>query len=911
MSMSQPVSSSNEDHLSKDEPNLKDFIIDWKKKTRTNSQYDRIKRWIFSYNQKPTDFNAKDFFPPIPDSELVSDSEETAIETISKERKSLSKRKLDYQTCQENEHQNSDISQLQDGEKQRRQPLSSLNELTNLKSVSPIISPSKTTRNVLKLKRASLLQQINQDDQNVQYHCQFINNNNLNHTAQEDNQLDNNYNQSTNKNNFQTRLSSTIINFDSPLVSNQSSFKKTLRKQAVNDSFKSKSTNLSLMANKIERMDTSPLSLVADQFINRHDELLKLQFQKRSNQVETKSPPKIDPIHHDQTRDEFFKPPTPPAIKISSKSSITITKRKSNEPLKDIQIDLSTTSVKPKILTRTISSSKINTSVNDSQNELINIQSNNFVRRSSFGNNRTVNSTVNSSASVLFKPIKKTSIKQFPPPPLFNQSNNAIEKKTDTSYDDTDYESKNDAIKKKKIKKLTKIKETRTKNPKIDKNHNLSTKEESNLENFNKKSSENYELLDHLQKEKTTQEPEPANEHVLNNNELVEGLDIQSNTNNEYSLITRSSKKSKITSYFTNSSKKQIHEKIEDELLNDKRKKSKNQTKSSKKTSNNQLHSKRQPLKNIDNENQFKHSKEKSQGYFANNKTVLFDKNNETNKNQEQENPSVPLRRSKRAKLDKNSQPVYGYETIQDYKGNKCIVRTLIGTKDKIDVKINQEIMKNFFQVNKKKETRTINTQQNKTPIKSKKLSQKNLKKIEQSNEIHLENNDNDLINASKNTVQDSMIEQNQLIQKFSNNENQNRGVEIGQIKSFKNNSLSITALNRTECMENSQVNKSYEIAYVRKDDLTKEAEAIHLYFFHKHLENKEYEFCSNGVGICPLSDVTGLIRIENNNSTRTSNHESSITYFVQRGSCIFSINGTISIHNEKDVIHVPSSKLY
>ncbi|CAF0835762.1 unnamed protein product [Brachionus calyciflorus] len=775
MSLSQPAAGSSKD--------LKDFIQNWKSKTRIDSQYDRIRRLVFSANEKPSSFKSSDFFPPIPDSILASDSEEQTLEhrkdtVINEERRSsLSKRKLDYEpNVQINDEE-------EDNEKQRRQViLNESNNLAPLKSHSPIDSPSRTTRNTLKIKRASILKE-------------------LEHV-----EVDNNPPQN-------------------------------------------------------EPLETTKIDKIPPQ---------EGQNEQEENNVEND--------------EDIFKPPTPPPPPppVKSKSSITISKV--NAPLKEIEVDVTKAPSNQLRITRQLSSSKINQSLNDSDGELL--QSNNFIKRQSLSN-RTVNSTVNSSASVLFKPTK--TIKQIiPPPPLFNQNPS-----DESSKDESDVEASKKS-RKKKIKKL-KVKKTPT-----------TTKE--NKSKSLEKLEDKVELPQVVENDK---QDEIVTQPIIDQ-EIIPEINVEAElsanltkTNNKSKNKSKSADKSKITSFFTSVPTPQSSSKTKKKPKKKTDDNDEEYTEKEKKIKKVKTSTKRQPLKNLNQNSPIKNnnkkiSKKVDEGYFANNKTVLLDRASQAQEqiNTQDENLPLALRRSKRAKLDKNSQPVYAYETIDDYKGNKLVVRTVVGQKENINVKINKELCK-MHNGNKKLEKNKKKNEPN--------WENKNNSSLDDFREPELFIQE-PLVSQQK----EPLVSQQQQLQdeQMEEPQQQQQPVEVQPLPTLSDQSLSVSGLDKTNCMDNSNVNKSQEVVYLNKDGSV-DPEALHLYFFNKNLEKKQYEFCTTGVHICPLSDVTGVIRLDQSHSTRTNIHNETITYFVQRGVCIFSINNIISIHNEKDVITVPKRNHY
>lgn len=823
MSISQPCLPTYASQQENEPEPLNKFVNNWKQKSRANSQYDRIKRLLFHSNRRPTEFKPSDFFPQIPDSELASESEEQTIEkTGDSLRKSLSKRKLDYDKFETTEH-------AVENEKQRRQSVA-LNETTNhSNSLSPISSPSKTTRTVLKLRRDSLVQQIQKDDEK--------------------------------------KLSSTINNSQSPLTSN------TPAKQAFNDSIRRQSCNLSLMANNIEKMNEAPLSNENDEIIDGSKELVS------------------DLNRADDDQEDIFKAPTPIKSKTPDpKSSITITKRRSNEPIREIPVEI-LSSATLKILSRTKSITKINQSINDDPTEMQTAQTNKFIKRSSLSktiNNSTVNS---SSASVLFQPVKAS--RNLPPPPLFNKS--------DSDYDDTVREIAK-VKNKKKVKKATKAVKTKSVN-------------KSTENPIGKEMSVEPELV-----VEAVPVPAPIPVSVEQVDDVgppspspvqPEPLEVSQN------VKTRADR-SKITSFLSKTvdkDKEQVAQKDKENITpkKSKTKKSKNKPETIKK----------KPLKEKQNEAKIsKPAKEsrKDEGFFANNKTVPFNRD-ENNVEKDDDNLPLTLRRSKRAKLDKYSQPVYAYETIEDYKGNKCVVQTLIGTKEKIDVKIKQELRKINHLLSPPTKTKSKSKQKKKDAnlqdirqVFEKKAKKKNNKKVQSENEeesetreksLDLNNNDDNTEPAQPVNVDAQPVEQ---VHNDVDEVEPRAPIEMQPLPSDR--TLSVSGLNLDNCLNNSQVNKSQEVVYLNRE-ADQEAEALHIFFYHKNIDKRLYEYCSPGVGICPISSNTGLIRIDKHQSTRTSKHGTSITYFVQRGNCIFSINGTVSLHTEKDVIVIPTNQSY
>ncbi|RNA19431.1 hypothetical protein BpHYR1_032685 [Brachionus plicatilis] len=913
MSRSQPeMSCSSEDRrpvANEPERNLMDLISNWKTKSRMDSQYDRIKKILFSFNQKPTDFKPTDFFPPIPDSEIASDSEEKTIdrkttETTDKERKSLSKRKLDYEhlveiepigdnqnqspsqshrdlnvskCLNENQNQNEDVNEdvnknenENENEKQRRQPIS--NEFNDLEQLSPINSPTQTNRNLIKLNRASLLKQLQNDD-NTQNIDQVSNK------------------KSTNEAN---RLNK-IIDFLS------------LSKKSINQSSSS----------------LSPVKSPAKSLNNQDDiSINKMEQVKKPRQPKNKSSDKIK-LDSDKENDKqtsvneemsIFNPPTPPPVQQknnhveslctqpATRSSITITKRRSAEPVRDILVDLSNLSAKPKILSQQKSIGKQNESMNDDQTELLSSQSNTFIRRRSTLGNKTSNSTVNSStsASILFKPVsrqKKTTaqdFKELPPPPLFPSD----KPKTSSS----EHETSNDD------ESSHKVKQKKTRHKKSTKK-TLKKKQQVESQELEQSKSQTDDARDEQQHDKALDTQEAHNDNLI---EIEKNSDV--NVDFQVKQNQKSTDTSKITSFFKKKSmpdvttEKSICKQADHYLspIATKTIEQKSAQKNQILTQKTKTTKTRQPLKNIKNQEPISKTKTKKNsqnefGYFNNNKTVPY----EPKMVDEGENdPSLALRRSKRAKIDKNSQPIYGYEEISDYQGNKCIVRKVVGTKDKIDLKLNMELIRinHLSQTRKTSESKKKKRQENKNVHKKQAEISTALK-----NQQDMDNNkqiDDHLI--------DDPIEQLNRIEtqsepQFDQVNEQHQDAAVVDQDCLEDDNLA--ASNETLSISlNSNVNNSMEFIYSKNDGSTR---PIHLYFFHKNIEKKNFQPYSKGVQISPISDLTGILRINGTCSTKTNLHDFAVNYFVQNGSFLFSLNGHLSAHYEKDVIFIPKNTPY
>lgn len=888
-SRNQSTMSSSEKLPNQPDQELLNMINDWKTKTRVG-KFDRIKKMVFSFNQRPTDFKPADFFPPIPDSEIASDSEEKTIDKIDKERKSLSKRKLDYENLVEieelidNQAESEKLngSSLNENEKHRRQPHS--NEHTNLGPFSPINSPTLTNRNVIKLNRESLLKQLDKD-KNIQ-----------------------SINEISNENNKESNLSFAQKNSISEL-SNQVS----LTKNFSNTHEEPVDSN--------EKCNISVKESIRTPKIKSKSHIETEEDKENFNQISSKN-----------EESNIFEPPTPPQVQqvqsekhlvpispnqLTTRSSITITKRKSAEPVRDIQVDLSTISTKPKILTKQKTASKINESINDSQTELLTSQSNTYIRRKSTLNNKTSNLTVNSSASVLFKPAKSKKTKELnnlPPAPLFTRENNKNSSEHETSSDNNSFEKKQKRV---RSKKSTKNKQ---KQQQIE---NVSKKQQDDTSSSNKQSQECKIVTNDLESDQIINEYNKASENddniAIDKNVSIEKIDKSQKSveNKKNSSVTKKDSKENDVK-----SDDKIDHQTTPLIKTKKNIKQKNKKEDSSKEPKNSKT--RQPLKNIQNQKQIapktRTSSQKEIGYFINNKTVPY----EQKMIDECENDGpLALRRSKRAKIDKHSQPIYGYEEINDYKGNKCIVRKVIGTKDKIDIKINKELMRinhyltdNIINKPKEKKKKRVNKNIDKTQLKISDAFKK-IDKTQQMLEMNETNKkiDDYLINHS--IDQSNIIEPNRLETGIDlvlpNNpvdeqqENVNNQLELEKNSSHVENS----ALNIEESLSisaDSNVNDSMEFIFSKKDGTSI---PIHIYFFHKNIEKKSFQHYSNGVQISPISDMTGILRINGLSSTKTNYHNFAVNYFVQNGSFLFSLNGILSIHHEKDVIYIPKSNFF
>ena len=880
--------SSNEQINIEPERNLMDLISDWKTKSRMDSQYDRIKKILFSFNHKPTDFKPSDFFPPISDSQIASDSEEKTIDRADKERKSFSKRKLDYDNLLEieeiienqksNEQQLNGSSSINENEKQRRQPVVT-NEVNDLNQFSPINSPTKTNRNLIKLNRASILKQL-PNDENIPTLNQI--------------------NVSLSKKSISSGESSSSAN------NNLSPDKNLIN--SLQNQFNDEQNDQAICSNEQSSIQNESHSTTAigNKSMNR-----SRRQNKNENEKENLDQKSLNP------EVSLFEPPTPPSIvqqnitknnnQVSevnervARSSITITKRRSAEPVRDILVDLSSNvSSKPKNLHKQkATTSKINESINDSQSELLNSQSSTFIRRKSTLSNKTSQNSlaINSSASVLFKPIKSIQSKNdVPPPPLFRQDKKNKSIEHETSSDENSFE-----IKQKKHRHKKSSKKTLNNN----KNLNKDLKQDQ-VESLNRQSAEKSKIDQIINLEQNDQQEQQQYVH-LDVDDKNQSYHLEHEIECNQSEID-ANRNNKITSFLI--SNKKI-DKTNDDLVDNKNKRisrkeivdhSPKDTKTTKDNLSNKSNKTRKPLKNIQNQEANSQkakttSSRKEVGYFNNNKTIPY----ENKMNDECENePALALRRSKRAKIDKNSQPIYGYEEISDYKGNKCIVRKVIGTKDKIDIKINKELMRiNHYLTDnantkekkkKRNEAKNVDKTQTKISDAFKKLEKTQNEKPPKSNKK--ENNDKTEEQNRSNLIIELDLANDQV---QNENLNQNENVNNANIDE---SSLSLS-------MTTDNVNNSMEFIFSKSDGCTK---PIHLYFFHKNIEKKNFQPYSRGVQICPISDLTGILRINGSCSSKTNYHDFAVNYFVQNGTFLFSLNGLLSIHHEKDVIYIPKS---
>lgn len=89
-----------------------------------------------------------------------------------------------------------------------------------------------------------------------------------------------------------------------------------------------------------------------------------------------------------------------------------------------------------------------------------------------------------------------------------------------------------------------------------------------------------------------------------------------------------------------------------------------------------------------------------------------------------------------------------------------------------------------------------------------------------------------------------------------------------------------------------------------------REKSMLKLYIYWKNIEERKFMDVSPGVFVCPINDCEGFLRFNPDCACRTSINKKDLTLIVHQGSLLISLNNTLSLHNEKDIIHIPNSKL-
>jgi hypothetical protein len=117
--------------------------------------------------------------------------------------------------------------------------------------------------------------------------------------------------------------------------------------------------------------------------------------------------------------------------------------------------------------------------------------------------------------------------------------------------------------------------------------------------------------------------------------------------------------------------------------------------------------------------------------------------------------------------------------------------------------------------------------------------------------------------------------------------------------------------------MNASDVNKSQDFLIVEKnnDDQQQQQqhesqfETLNFYSFWKNVNSLAFNEISPGVNATAINDREAIIRIDERAKTRTNKHDSQATIIVQQGHLLVSINGTKSLHSNRDIIRIPKSK--
>jgi hypothetical protein len=592
-----------------------------------------------------------------------------------------------------------------------------------------------------------------------------------------------------------------------------------------------------------------------------------------------------------------------------NQSTVSTRSMMSSQPIKDIDCDMPAKNNSSKSTKATSSNSSIKLwlqkqdEVNNSsdERELAALQSKNFIRRSVTSNNRTSNNTttyttLNSNqslagASVLLSNKAKSKKNMPPPPPPLPSTSN--KETTPVLLSNKANKSKN---KEESASPVKKIKSTKQKELRDDEEEQ--TEEVSHPSNRSSRSRE---------KKNTT----PSfNSTKTNNNEPTTQFEVFDD-NNEYNSNDDATTSPIVAKKRSKTTKSKLSDKT-----NTKKQKPKEKPTTSK--SKQRLEKEKNPT-----------------AAPASKRTAIT--RTEEQANDENSDQPLALRRSKRVIIDHHkSKPIYEFERVKDFDGRTIMVRKCVAIEEKHDWSedfIKKEMVKQNLimkqRKQRKKRAASSSISPKKTTTKSrnnnnnanKKKPSKKTKKIEEVEQEAAESDEsteieikitNDQLNNNEQIVQNDPLS---MTEPAADNAQENDGNQSNAQST--QNSLQFS-VDENNLSNNSRVNSSNECILMQCEDTHNNQEeggeprtiAKNIYCFMKKSEQREYEEISDGVHIHAQAKGEGILKIDSLKSLKTHIHENqSITYVVQKGHVVFSINGTISRHSTADIIKVPKSK--
>lgn len=298
----------------------------------------------------------------------------------------------------------------------------------------------------------------------------------------------------------------------------------------------------------------------------------------------------------------------------------------------------------------------------------------------------------------------------------------------------------------------------------------------------------------------------------------------------------------------------------------------------------------------------------------ANNKENIKQKPAKTKKQAQvvcEEEESGP-RRSKRARHDPSCVAVYDYVPVIDFNGVQTLCLQMVGTKPKTSLfkKGVRELYYNIKPKNtKKRAPKSPKPKRNDSRTTHKKAAKEirveKLKKVKPNKKESKKKSIEpirDISSQHEDIQAEPVPEMEEYVPVVENN-------EIDKIRRSSQISASNDSIDFSDVSE-SKINTSQESIVLHEANNSKETQQ-NLFCFKKNLESRAYSEYLPGCGMLVFSNLDGILSLEKNATTKTGDHETLVTYVVQKGECLFSLNGCVSRHSQADIIKIPQNVRY
>jgi hypothetical protein len=297
------------------------------------------------------------------------------------------------------------------------------------------------------------------------------------------------------------------------------------------------------------------------------------------------------------------------------------------------------------------------------------------------------------------------------------------------------------------------------------------------------------------------------------------------------------------------------------------------------------------------------------------------------------------LRRSKRAKIGHGCHAKYNWDEIVDYGGNKVRVLSTVGTLDQRNL-FAESARKYLQSLEAKKTEREKARKKSSSKSPRKRVSKKSSKKVQEEEEEEpvaeeeAEEAEKEIEEAPKKLSKEERKqlkyeakvrmrkEEKRRLRKLEKEKDirEEKGYTEGgdgqdyvmnwdqqqqqqQHDESLSQSTSQASLEQFTQYSESQINGTQETILVHNQK-TNTNKNQRMYLFAN--ADRKYEELMPGVGVVIISKERGIYRLDPLCYNSTSLHDVAISYFVQNGSIMCSINGIISRHATGDIIDIP-----